>query len=277
MLRDMRMKVDVVMCTWNSNKAYFEKCLRSIAKEIPVHHFIDIDSFSTDGTVSVIKRYFPEAVIVTANLDLANKRRLGISHVDTPIFAFIDDDIVLSKGWLKPLMASLTDDNVGAAQGRAFPSYTIFQHVKYPTDKIVLTKSDPDLYRGETHNTLIKTDLVKDWGPPMPNAAEDILLKYHLFSKNKTWVYDRGVVVHHYIFDDKPMLRKQFAKSSWGGANHRVVGLWHSTTKRILLFVYGILLSLKLGIAGHDAYYFVYSSIAYVGYFVGYLRWNKYK
>jgi glycosyltransferase involved in cell wall biosynthesis len=117
------------MCTWNSNKPYFEKCLRSIVREVPIHHFIAVDSFSTDGTVDVIKKYFPDAVIITASLDLANKRRLGISYVDTQIFAFVDDDVVLSKGWLKTLMLSLQENNVGAVQGRAFPSYTIFKHV----------------------------------------------------------------------------------------------------------------------------------------------------
>jgi glycosyltransferase involved in cell wall biosynthesis len=51
-------KVDVAMCTWNSNKPWFKSCLAAIKREIPFCHFIVVDRFSVDGTVEVVKRFF---------------------------------------------------------------------------------------------------------------------------------------------------------------------------------------------------------------------------
>ena len=38
--------IDVVMCTWNSHRPWFHKCLFSIKREIPVHQFILVDRYS---------------------------------------------------------------------------------------------------------------------------------------------------------------------------------------------------------------------------------------
>lgn len=89
--------IDVVMCTWNSNQPYFEKCLKSVKREVPVHHFIVVDRFSRDGTVNVIKKYF-EPTVVYSNENLAKARMIGINLVDTEYFAFVDDDMELPKG-----------------------------------------------------------------------------------------------------------------------------------------------------------------------------------
>jgi len=50
--------IDVVMLTKNSNKPWFRRVLTAIKREIPVHHFIVVDGYSTDGTVDVVKEFF---------------------------------------------------------------------------------------------------------------------------------------------------------------------------------------------------------------------------
>jgi glycosyltransferase involved in cell wall biosynthesis len=47
---------------------------------------------------------------------LAQARKLGISHVETEWFAFIDSDITLFQGWFR-LLNSLKDDGIGGIQG----------------------------------------------------------------------------------------------------------------------------------------------------------------
>lgn len=51
-------KIDVVMCTYNSNAPYFKAILRSISREVPVHCFILVDRLSTDGTVESVLEVF---------------------------------------------------------------------------------------------------------------------------------------------------------------------------------------------------------------------------
>jgi hypothetical protein len=81
-----REPIDVVMCTWNSNKFYFRKCLLSIKKEVDVHHFIVIDRFPSDGTLEVVRSVFPDAKIFQT---YANLRALYFSlHCVYKIFSF---------------------------------------------------------------------------------------------------------------------------------------------------------------------------------------------
>jgi len=76
-------KVDVIICTWNSNKPWFKRCLYSIKHEIPLCHLIVIDRFSSDETQNVIKKIFPPAIIIESNLNLGKARAEAIKYVDT--------------------------------------------------------------------------------------------------------------------------------------------------------------------------------------------------
>jgi len=109
---EFNMKVDVVMCTWNSNKPYFVRCLESIKREVPIHHFILIDRFSTDGTVEAVSEEFSHALIKRSNARLAFSRKLGIDLVDTEFFVCVDSHIELCDGWFKRIM-----NYVGSIQG----------------------------------------------------------------------------------------------------------------------------------------------------------------
>lgn len=92
--------IDVVMCTWNSNKLHFRKCLLSIKKEVEVHHFIVIDRYSCDGTVEVVRSVFPSARIFQTAANLGTAQRIGIKHMDVRYLASFDDDIELSRAQL---------------------------------------------------------------------------------------------------------------------------------------------------------------------------------
>lgn len=53
-------RIDVVMCTYNSNTPYFGAVLRRISEEVPVHCFVVVDRFSSDGTVEKVFEIFPK-------------------------------------------------------------------------------------------------------------------------------------------------------------------------------------------------------------------------
>jgi glycosyltransferase involved in cell wall biosynthesis len=120
MKEGVSMLMDVVMCSWNSSKPYFNLVLQSIKQEIPVHCFISIDRFSNDNTLKVVREYFPEAKVVQTESSLAGSRQLGIQNVDTEYFVFVDDDVVLPKGWFKKLWSNV-DSQTGAIQAYAVP------------------------------------------------------------------------------------------------------------------------------------------------------------
>ena len=53
------MKVDVVLITKNSatHTPVFEKCLRSVYREVPVERLIVVDDFSTDSTLKILEKF----------------------------------------------------------------------------------------------------------------------------------------------------------------------------------------------------------------------------
>jgi len=53
---DVELKVDVMVCTYNSAR-YLDACLESIINNIPVNTLWIIDKYSTDRTVEIAKRY----------------------------------------------------------------------------------------------------------------------------------------------------------------------------------------------------------------------------
>jgi len=86
------MKVDVVVLTKNSEPT-LEKCLDSIYENVPVDRLIVIDGFSTDGTLSILRKYrekYGNVVIVPESGTRAMARQRGIKLVKTEWFIFVD-------------------------------------------------------------------------------------------------------------------------------------------------------------------------------------------
>lgn len=109
-------------------------------------------------------------------------RAACIARVETPVFAFIDDDITISKTWFEGLLPFLSRDDVGAVWGTIRNKGLGIFDVPYAS--IIpygeLKKSD----RLNTNNTLIKTELVKDWQPTIGlNCYEDLDMGRHIMNK----------------------------------------------------------------------------------------------
>lgn len=110
------MKIDVVILTKNCADERFERCLFSVKKEVHVNRLIIVDGYSEDGTVNLVKKIFPDALIIYDDGTRATARQKGIEAVETEWFAFIDSDVVLKENWFK-CMKSLIGNDVGGVQG----------------------------------------------------------------------------------------------------------------------------------------------------------------
>jgi len=186
------MKIDVIMCTFNSNKPYFLSVLYSIKENLDVNKFIVVDKFSKDGTIEIVKSIFDNVEIIQTNEPLSMARKLGIEKVETEYFMFIDDDVLITREYVETLFKVIErDDKIGAVHGYVFPRDLIQLMSKiyqnYP-DEIVITREIMNCLRGCTYATLIKTSIVKDWNPIPINRLEDHLLLRHVVSKGYKWV-----------------------------------------------------------------------------------------
>jgi glycosyltransferase involved in cell wall biosynthesis len=276
--------IDVVMCTWNSNRFYFRRCLASVKKEVDVHHFIVIDRFSSDGTLEIVRSVFPDAKIFQTAANLGVARKIGMTYVDTRYFAFVDDDIELSEGWSTKLICLIKGGNqIGAVQGSAryFIDYLDKEQRFLLNRRKGLTREITD--RGYTYNTVLETDVVRDFDPPhVVHSWEDFLMTQHVIRKGYKWLEANQVQVIHYGDADKSHLselRRYFLRAKWDGAGDRLVhihysGCW-SITNQLLNSSKTILYSLIIAIVVLDPRILLFRFFGQVGYLSGFLSPRK--
>jgi len=281
------LKVDVVMCTWNSNRPYFVRCLNSVKKELPLHHFILVDRFSSDGTVEIVKKIFSKAIVEETDLNLGMARKRGIELVDTEFFVFVDDDIELSNGWFREITKHI-ESTTGGIHGQAVPvlrhlskwfDWTLKKWVpsrKGVTKKIqIATAKKPDVVRGYTHNTLLRKYAVKDWAPPIFLCAyEDHMLLRHIVKKGYTWKVITELTVKHW---GVCTLREELVKAKWNIAgakliNYNDLSLWSLVKALPKWTIKAIYASLEI----KEPLVIPYVFLNQLAYILGWVGWTKY-
>jgi glycosyltransferase involved in cell wall biosynthesis len=208
-------KIDVIMPTWNSNGWWFRDVLNSVAKNCNLCHLIVVDRHSTDGTQEILKMIIPreKLIIIESDANLASARQVGISHVDTHIFAFVDSDIELCENWETKMCSTLFQEGIGAVQGMEADDYearevnlATRELIPFPSLKarMIIRHGLFNLVRGMTTQTLIKTEIVRDWKPePFLCSFEDFSLTQYLLSKGFKWVRAVEVVSKHHKYPKK--------------------------------------------------------------------------
>ena len=152
--------VDVVLLTKNSERM-LRPCLESVYRNIPVAQLIVIDGYSTDKTVEILNEFDLKHHNVKVFLDKGNRataRQKGIGQVSTDWFVFVDSDAVLCEGWFEKAQRYVGDD-VGAVWGTE-----VWSTIKNPLALKLFLPVTRKIFevRGGTHDTLVRTDLVRD-------------------------------------------------------------------------------------------------------------------
>lgn len=208
------MNVDVVVCTYNSDR-FLESCLESVYSNVPVNNLYIVDNYSTDRTLEIAVHY--NAKVVQSKCSLAEARKLSFNLVETPYFVNVDSDVVLCTDWFKRLM-KYWDSDVGCVCG-----ITVDQH---PLQKAYL-ESMWKLRRAESYdiahlpNMIARKDALVDVEFPKAILGGSVANEDYSI---RDWIRHKGfrvvnapVFVKHYTY---PALigRKTF----WYGASGRV-------------------------------------------------------
>jgi len=177
------MDVDVVIITKNSEHMLNE-CLKSVYKNVPVNRLIIVDGYSTDKTLEIVREFQKKhgnILVLQDRGTRATARQKGIGQVKTEWFMFVDSDAVLCKDWFKKAEKHL-DQNVGAIWG--IEVWSTIQNPAILKIFLWITRKIFDL-RGGTHDTLIRTCLVKDIEiPKVLHVFEDTYIK--------DWITQKG-------------------------------------------------------------------------------------
>jgi len=193
----VNMRVDVVLITKNSERLLNE-CLKSVYENVPVNRLIVVDGYSTDRTLEIVRQFQKKhgnVLVIQDKGTRATARQKGINQVKTEWFMFVDSDAVLCKDWFKRAETHL-GENVGAVWG-----IEVWSTIKNPVVLklfLLVTRKIFDL-RGGTHDTLIRTELVKDIEiPKVLHVFEDAYIKDWIMRKGyKLIACYNPYCVHH--------------------------------------------------------------------------------
>src|SRR4030065_1502889 len=178
--------VDVVLLTKNSEKV-LEECLASVYANVPVNQLIVVDGYSTDRTLEILNRYNQKHSNVKIFFDRgtrATAREKGIRQVTTEWFMFLDSDVVVCKNWYRKALEHI-DEKTGAVWG--IEVWSTIQDEATLKMFMWVTRKIFDL-RGGTHDTLVRTALVKDITIPKNlHVFEDAYIK--------DWINKKGYKV----------------------------------------------------------------------------------
>jgi GT2 family glycosyltransferase len=113
--------VSIIILNYNGGK-FVEKCLSSVMKlEYPNYEVLFVDNASTDGSVSEVKKNFPEISTVEnpTNLGFTGGMNIGLEHAHGDMIAFLNIDAEVHPYWLKELVLEAQKDHtVGACAGK---------------------------------------------------------------------------------------------------------------------------------------------------------------
>ncbi|MGF3522434.1 MAG: glycosyltransferase family 2 protein [Candidatus Bathyarchaeia archaeon] len=152
--------VDVVLLTLNSERK-LESCLTSVYKNVPVAQLIVVDGGSRDRTLEIVQKFnskYRNVKVISDRGTRATARQRGIQNVTADWFLFVDSDVVLCDDWFQKA-AKHVNDGVGAVWG--IEVWSTIQNPAMLKLFLWVTRKIFDL-RGGTHDTLIRTEAVKN-------------------------------------------------------------------------------------------------------------------
>lgn len=124
--------ISIIVCTFNRDR-FLSDCLNSIADQTAgsrIFELLIIDNNSNDNTADISKSFIarnPEMkvrYILESVQGLSNARNRGISEANGEYLAFVDDDAILDKDYVKQLTQFIRDQpEVTALGGKIIAKY----------------------------------------------------------------------------------------------------------------------------------------------------------
>lgn len=119
-LRACYAKVSVIVVTYN-NRAYTQDCLQSILDKTRYPHYevIIVDNGSVDDTVAYLSELCKEQphfkfIVNGQNLGFARANNIGIAASSGQYLILLNNDTIVTQGWIEGLIAHLRAEGVGA-------------------------------------------------------------------------------------------------------------------------------------------------------------------
>lgn len=182
------------MWTLNSEKT-LETTLKSIEKAIPkkyINNKIIIDGFSKDSTLKIAEKH--NWNIVLSEKGIGKQANIGLSLVETEIFASFEHDIILNPNWFNLIVDTIKEKNVAVSQGIRLSVNKTLKIIEEYSLKRNLRYSSID-------NNLYKTKIIRDVGGFSEKhiASVDRELQDRIIDSGYKWVISKNIISKHNI------------------------------------------------------------------------------
>ncbi len=110
----------VAVVILNFNGSYFlEKFLPGIIRHSMPHKVIVADNASTDNSVALLKRQFPQVRVIenSANYGYAKGYNVALRQIEADYYVLLNSDVEVTAGWTEPVIALMEKNkNIAACQ-----------------------------------------------------------------------------------------------------------------------------------------------------------------
>ena len=113
----MNYTVAVVIINWNGEKL-LKRFLPSLVNFSSEASIYIIDNFSNDNSIQFINKNYPKIKIINLNKNYgyAEGYNLGLKHVNEDIHILLNNDVEVTKNWIKPIIKKFKNNNIHIAQ-----------------------------------------------------------------------------------------------------------------------------------------------------------------
>ncbi|MBP6977224.1 MAG: glycosyltransferase family 2 protein [Lentimicrobiaceae bacterium] len=127
------MRVAVVILNWNGEKFLREFFQQVVNCSPPDTDIIIADNGSTDGSIGYIRKAFPKVRIIDnkRNTGFASGYNRALKLVDADYYVLLNNDILVTPGWIPPVIKLMESDPKIAACQPKLRSYTERDQFEY--------------------------------------------------------------------------------------------------------------------------------------------------
>src|SRR5207253_3952287 len=115
----------ILIVNWDG-KHLLAECLPAVLEAVRhdggQHEILVVDNGSTDGSVDFIRQNFPMIRILELdrNYGFTGGNNRGVADVRTDIVVFLNNDMIVDRGFLRPLLNGFSDHSVFAVTSQIF-------------------------------------------------------------------------------------------------------------------------------------------------------------
>jgi GT2 family glycosyltransferase/glycosyltransferase involved in cell wall biosynthesis len=118
-------KASIIIPNWNGREL-LEQCLPSVLEAVKSdgggHEIIVVDNHSTDDSVRFLKANYPEVKVLELdrNMGFAGGCNAGAMASQNQIIVFLNNDMIVERGFLRPLLDAFDDETVFAVSSQIY-------------------------------------------------------------------------------------------------------------------------------------------------------------